>query len=191
MACLLFLVFEENRELLALAGDRLFVFHAEHVLELVQFLDTLILKRDFAADQLQAELDAMAFCQELLGFAELGFDVSRSRVVAQANFLDFLRLLRLVLAFLTFFLVLELAVIEDFGDRWIRLRRNNDQVQVKFLSATKRGGGVYFAARRTVLIDKKEAGRPDAVVDRKDGGGYRSLLKALREKAPKEGTYQR
>ena len=153
----------------------LFILETEHVLEIIELFDALIFECHFAANELEAEFNLVAFVQKALSLLKLNLEIVRIGVVTDPNFFDVLGLFRTILTLFALFFVFVLPVIENFGDWRFGQGRYNNEIELESFCFCLGSCSIYFTYRSTSFVNQKYARCTNPLIDW-EVDGYRELL---------------
>lgn len=132
--------------------------------ELFQFVDGVLLIREFPPAETHDELHEVAVAEKLFRTIDEAIEIVLFRAVAEAQHLDF-RLLAVRFLFLLFLLhlVQKMADIADLHHRRLGLRRNLDEIQFQRFGAGDRIGNGE-GLRGSVVVDEENRRADDLFI---------------------------
>ena len=132
----------------------------------LQQLDAANRSRLLAATQHDGDLDLVSAVQEAHNMALLDLEVMVVDLQTEANFLDFRgALVAARLTSLDLLVVLVLAVIDELGDRRLRVGRHLDEIEVRFLCQVQCDGSRDDSHLLAVRADQTHLGDANLVVN--------------------------
>lgn len=119
----------------------------------------------FATPKTQGHLNLIAFAQKLQHRAHFDVIVMLVCTGAELDFFDFNDVLLFAgLSLTLLLLILEFAEVHDLADRWLRVRRDFDQIQSGLLGHGHRAGGRNNAHVFAIRTNQADFGAADAVI---------------------------